>query len=370
MLDYATHVKAESMYNTPPTYAVYVAGLVFKRLLETGGLAAAEQRNIAKAALLYDFMDTTEFYINAVDPADRSRMNVTFTLPDPALDAEFLAGAKERDMVQLKGHRSVGGMRASIYNAMPIEGVQRAGGLHDRVRRHAGLSTVSDKYRVRVLNQMSAGRPETAALGTVRGVGGGRRARCDPAPLGRPAQLADPGLGARGGPRRRRGEQHPGRGADRPWRTGLQRAWRERQRRQGTRARRHAAGGPEPGRCTSLLERLDADDPELDGRVEAGKKEFAGFELAGHTLGVIGLGKIGCLVADAAIKLGMKVIGYDPEITVEAAWSLPSTVKKAHHLGEVLKHSDIVTLHVPLLDATRNMIDAAGWLSFGRTRCC
>jgi D-3-phosphoglycerate dehydrogenase len=109
-----------------------------------------------------------------------------------------------------------------------------------------------------------------------------------------------------------------------------------------------------------FVDRLDPADPELDSRVEAGKKEFGGYELAGHTLGVIGLGKIGCLVADAAIKLGMKVIGYDPEITVEAAWSLPSTVKKAHHLGEVLKHSDFVTLHVPLLDATRNMIDAAG----------
>jgi D-3-phosphoglycerate dehydrogenase len=110
----------------------------------------------------------------------------------------------------------------------------------------------------------------------------------------------------------------------------------------------------------AFVDRLDPADPELDSRVEAGKKEFGGYELAGHTLGVIGLGKIGCLVADAAIKLGMKVIGYDPEITVEAAWSLPSTVKKAHHLGEVLKHSDFVTLHVPLLDATRNMIDAAG----------
>jgi phosphoserine aminotransferase len=124
MLDYATHVKAESMHNTPPTYAVYVAGLVFKRLLETGGLAAAEQRNIAKADLLYDFLDGSDFYANPVEPADRSRMNVPFTLPDPALDADFLAGAKERGMVQLKGHRSVGGMRASIYNAMPIEGVR------------------------------------------------------------------------------------------------------------------------------------------------------------------------------------------------------------------------------------------------------
>lgn len=124
MLDYATHVAAGSMYNTPPTYAIYVAGLVFARLKAMGGLAAAEQRNIKKAALLYDYLDSTDFYRSPVAPADRSRMNVPFTLADPSLDAAFLAGATERGMVQLKGHRSVGGMRASIYNAMPIEGVQ------------------------------------------------------------------------------------------------------------------------------------------------------------------------------------------------------------------------------------------------------
>ena len=105
---------------------------------------------------------------------------------------------------------------------------------------------------------------------------------------------------------------------------------------------------------------LDPDDPELEARVEAGKKTFAGYELAGHTLGVVGLGKVGCLVADAAIKLGMHVIGFDPEITVDSAWSLPSSVKKAHSLGEVLKHSNFLSLHVPLVDATRGMIDAAG----------
>jgi D-3-phosphoglycerate dehydrogenase len=105
---------------------------------------------------------------------------------------------------------------------------------------------------------------------------------------------------------------------------------------------------------------LDPTDPELESRIEGGKKEFAGYELAGHTLGVIGLGKIGCLVADAAIKLGMHVIGYDPDITVDSAWSLPSTVKKAHSLGEVLRHSHFVTLHVPLVEATRGMIDAGG----------
>lgn len=100
------------------------------------------------------------------------------------------------------------------------------------------------------------------------------------------------------------------------------------------------------------------DDPELETKIEAGKKALAGSELAGHTLGVVGLGKIGCLVADAAIKLGMNVIGYDPEITVEAAWSLPASVKKAHNLGEILRHSHFLTVHVPLVDATRGMIDA------------
>lgn len=105
---------------------------------------------------------------------------------------------------------------------------------------------------------------------------------------------------------------------------------------------------------------LDVAGPGLEARIEAGKKAYAGYELAGHTLGVIGLGKIGCLVADAAIKLGMQVIGYDPEITVEAAWSLPATVKKADRLEEVLKHSHFVTVHVPLVAATRGMIDAGG----------
>jgi phosphoserine aminotransferase len=124
MLDYATHVKARSLYNTPPTYAVYVAGLVFRWLQETGGLAAAEQRNIAKAALLYDFIDSSDFYVSPVEKADRSRMNVPFRLANSDLEPDFLAGAAKHDLVELKGHRSVGGMRASLYNAMPIEGVQ------------------------------------------------------------------------------------------------------------------------------------------------------------------------------------------------------------------------------------------------------
>jgi D-3-phosphoglycerate dehydrogenase / 2-oxoglutarate reductase len=103
---------------------------------------------------------------------------------------------------------------------------------------------------------------------------------------------------------------------------------------------------------------LSGDDRTLSEKVEAEKKQFAGMELPGHTLGVIGLGKVGSLIADAAIKLGMNVLGYDPEITVDAAWSLPSQVKKAHSIEEVLKASHFVTLHVPLLPKTRHLIDS------------
>ena len=112
------------MYNTLPTYAVYIAGLVFEWLLEQGGVRAIEQRNVKKAALLYDYIDSSGFYRNDVRREDRSRMNVPFFLPDDRLNERFLQGAKESGLMQLKGHRLVGGMRASIYNAMPIEGVQ------------------------------------------------------------------------------------------------------------------------------------------------------------------------------------------------------------------------------------------------------
>jgi len=102
---------------------------------------------------------------------------------------------------------------------------------------------------------------------------------------------------------------------------------------------------------------LDPADPEMEKKVEDGKKTFAGYELAGHTLGVIGLGMIGRLVADMALKMGMNVLGYDPEITIEAAWSLSSKVKKANSVTEVLKHSHFVSLHVPLVETTRHMIN-------------
>ena len=125
VMDYKLQADADSMLNTPATYSIYIAGLVFKWLKQQGGLAQMEKRNIAKAKLLYDFLDSSSMYHNPVERGDRSRMNIPFTLADAKLDEPFLKGAVEAGMVQLKGHRSVGGMRASIYNAMPLEGVQR-----------------------------------------------------------------------------------------------------------------------------------------------------------------------------------------------------------------------------------------------------
>ena len=123
LLDYKVHADAGSMSNTPPTFAWYVAGLVFQWLKEQGGLAAMAERNRAKADRLYRVIDRSGFYANPVDPDCRSWMNVPFTLANPELDADFLKQAADADLQSLKGHRSVGGMRASLYNAMPEAGV-------------------------------------------------------------------------------------------------------------------------------------------------------------------------------------------------------------------------------------------------------
>ncbi len=124
MYDYKIHADNESMYNTPPTYGLYIAGLVFQWLKKNGGLAAMLKVNNEKAGLIYGVLDSSSFYSSPVAKEDRSIMNIPFRLKSESLDEEFLKQAKSRGMIQLKGHRSVGGMRASIYNAMPIEGVR------------------------------------------------------------------------------------------------------------------------------------------------------------------------------------------------------------------------------------------------------
>ena len=124
VLDYGAQARADSMLNTPATFGIYLAGLTFEWLIAQGGVDAIERVNVAKAERLYAEIDRSGFYRNPVDREDRSRMNVPFFLPDERLDAPFLAAAAERGLMQLKGHRAVGGMRASLYNAMPMAGVE------------------------------------------------------------------------------------------------------------------------------------------------------------------------------------------------------------------------------------------------------
>ena len=124
MLDYKIHADAESMYNTPPTYTIYMLGLVFKWIKKQGGIKEVERINKEKAALLYDYIDESKLFKGTTAVEDRSLMNVTFVTGNADLDALFVKEAIQAGLVNLKGHRSVGGMRASIYNAMPLEGVK------------------------------------------------------------------------------------------------------------------------------------------------------------------------------------------------------------------------------------------------------
>lgn len=124
MLKYKTHADSESLYNTPPCYGIYICGKVFKWLKKKGGLSAMKEYNERKAAILYDYLDRSKMFKGTVEPASRSLMNVPFVTGDADLDAKFVKEAKEAGFENLKGHRTVGGMRASIYNAMPIEGVE------------------------------------------------------------------------------------------------------------------------------------------------------------------------------------------------------------------------------------------------------
>lgn len=124
LYQYPLMAQHGSLYNTPPSFSIYLASLVFEWLLEQGGVETLQQQNLKKSQLLYDFIDKSDFYHSPVAKNSRSVMNVAFTLNDPALDQSFLQQAKEQGLIALKGHRDFGGMRASLYNAMPIEGVQ------------------------------------------------------------------------------------------------------------------------------------------------------------------------------------------------------------------------------------------------------
>ena len=369
---------------------------MFQWIKRQGGLAAMERHNRAKAEKLYGAIDGSGFYRNPVALDARSWMNVPFTLPSDELDKPFLEGAKAAGLVALAGHRSVGGMRASIYNAMPMAGVealvqymrefQRQEGIGDRgwgivggptrrpvrlrplsaILHHLRLSPsspipypLSMSFKILTLNNISVrglerlprdlyevaseiGHPDAVLLrsadmhsmeipASVRAIGRAG-AGVNNIPVAAMTARGIPVFNA------------PGANANA--------------------VKELVIAGLIIG-CRHLCHAWDfartlgGSDAELHKAVEAGKKQFVGTEISGRTLGVVGLGAIGRNVANAAAALGMHVVGFDPELTVEGAAQLSSAVRRADSLDDLLASAEFVTVHVPLMDATRGLVGAA-----------
>ena len=354
VMDYKAQADADSMLNTPPTYSIYIAGLVFKWLKQQGGLAGDREKNIEKAKLLYDFLDSSSRSSrNPVAKEDRSRMNVPFTLKDSSLDEAFLKGAaakrhgaterpplgRRHARLDLQRHAARGraaprrlheGLRersmvkAKKCEVLVINNIAQVGLKRFPAERYAVVKESKDPWAILV--RLAGPAPVHEFGPSLRAVGRAG-AGVNNIPVAVLSKRGIPVFNA------------PGANAN---------AVKELVLAGMLIAARNLGPALEFVRQTEKT-------TNLDKTVEDGKKQFAGFELPGHTLGVIGLGKIGSLVADAAIRLGMNVLGYDPHITVEAAWSLPSQVKRATSVDEILKASHFVTLHVPLVEKTRHL---------------
>ena len=350
MLKYKTHADADSLYNTPPAYGIYICGKVFKWLKKMGGLSAMKEKNEKKAKLLYDFLDESKLFKGTVEKKDRSLMNVPFVTGDKDLDAKFVKEAKEAGLENLKGHRTVGGMRASIYNAMPYEGVEALVAFMKSLRRkmrsmyqyhclnpisQIGLDKFTENYQkteaaeaadailVRSASMHEMELPENLKVVARAGAG------VNNIPLDRCAEKGivvfnTPGANANG--------------VKELVIAGMLLAARD------------IIGG------INWVQEYE-EDGDIAKITEKKKKAFAGTELEGKKLGVIGLGAIGVLVANAATHLGMEVYGYDPYVSVDAAWKLSRNIHHAKSVDELYKECDYLTVHVPALDDTKGMIN-------------
>ena len=348
MLTYKTHADAGSLYNTPPAYGIYICGKVFKWLKKMGGLEVMKERNEKKAKLLYDYLDQSKLFKGTVEKKDRSLMNVPFVTGSDELDAKFVKEAKEAGLENLKGHRTVGGMRASIYNAMPYEGVEALVAFmkkfeEDNMYKYfclnpispVGLEKFSDDY-------VPAGEMAGADAVLVRSAG------MHELEFDKDLKaIARAGAGVNNIPLDKCAEQGivvfntPGANAN---------------------------GVKELVIAGMLLASRDilgginwVQENEEDGNIakdaEKAKKAFAGCEIQGKKLGVIGLGAIGVLVANAATHLGMEVYGYDPYVSVDSAWRLSRSIHHTKNVDEIYKECDYITIHVPALEDTKGMIN-------------
>ena len=349
MMKYKTHADANSLYNTPNCYCIYICGKVFKWLKKQGGLEAMKERNEKKAKILYDYLDESKLFKGTVEKASRSLMNVPFVTGDPDLDAKFVKEAKEAGLENLKGHRTVGGMRASIYNAMPIEGVEKLVEFMKNLRRR-----ICKMFQYQCLNPIS----KVGLDGFTNDYTKTEEIEKADAILVRSASMhemklpeniqaiARAGAGVNNIPLQDCAEQGivvfntPGANAN---------GVKEMVIAGMLLASRDIVGGVE-------WVKQEKDNENVGKLAEKQKKQFAGCEIKGKKLGVIGLGAIGAMVANTAIYLGMEVYGYDPYISVDTAWKLSREIKHIANVEDIFQECDYITLHVPLLDSTKGMI--------------
>lgn len=344
-----TMLEKDSMYNTPPCWAIYMLGLVVKWIDEQGGLEVMKEKNEKKAKLLYDYLDQSDFYKPHAKKDARSNMNVTFTTPSKELDAEFVKESIAAGMTNLKGHRSVSGIRASIYNAMPYEGVEYLVNFMKNSRRN-----IINMYKIKTLNKIS----EQGLEIFDDNYEVGDNLEHEDGILVRSAKLHDYDF-----PAELKAIARAGAGVNNiPVDTCTEKGICV-----FNTPGANANAVKELVLCALILssrqvipgiewvKTLPADD--FGKAVEKGKSQFVGPEIDGKKLGVIGLGAIGVNVANAAVKLGMEVYGYDPYISVNAAWKLSKWVHKAATVEELFKECDYITIHVPATPDTKNMIN-------------
>ena len=349
MLKFKTHADAGSLYNTPNCYCIYMCGKVFKWLKKMGGLEVMKERNEKKAKLLYDYLDSSKLFKGTVEKDSRSLMNVPFVTGDKDLDAKFVKEAKAVGLENLKGHRTVGGMRASIYNAMPYEGVEALVAFMKKFEeeickmKYTCLNPIASVG----LDQFTEGYEKTEKMEDADAVLVRSAAMHDlELPDGLYA-VARAGAGVNNIPLDKCAEKGivvfntPGANAN---------GVKELVIAGMLLASRDIIGGVEWAKS-------EAGSEDIAKKAEKEKKKFAGCELMGKKLGIIGLGAIGIQVANVAECLGMDVYGYDPYISVDAAWKLSKGVKHIKDVDDIYRTCDYITIHVPLLDSTRKMIN-------------
>ncbi|KAI4453862.1 phosphoserine aminotransferase [Holotrichia oblita] len=333
MLKWITQIKEKSLYNTPPSFSTYVSMLVFRWLTKLGGVKAIQKINEEKAAMLYDFIDNSDFYINKTNKPDRSIMNIPFVTSSEQLDNQFISEAAKEGFLTLKGHKLVGGMRASIYNAMPVEGIKK---LIEFMKN----PVVGDIFGKNYSLEKSCDNPDGIILRSfeMHNYNLPESVLC----VGRA------GAGVNNIPFEAYAEKGvvvfntPGANANAVKELVLCAL---------------LLSGRKITDAINWTQRLQGKGDAVAKLVESGKKDFVGGEIAGKKLGVVGLGAIGAQVANSAIELGMSVIGYDPYISISGAWNLDHHVKKAETLEQIYAECDFITLHVPLSDSTKNMIN-------------